>query len=820
MSYNAGIGSRFSSGTIRFSIFKFLACLIALSLGQGLYGQKITIYSQNTLQLIPNVTVTNQDESYIGLSNQNGVVYLRNIKPGDTLTFRHTSFHTEYLPMSVITSYNYEVLLFEKKIQLNDVVISADKVPETVKNITNKIDIISAEEIAYQNPQTSADMLANTGNVFVQKSQAGGGSPVLRGFEANKVLIVVDGVRLNNAIYRSGHLQNVITIDNAMLERAEIVYGPGSVIYGSDALGGVMHFITRDPKLAINGDSSYFGLNAFTRFSSANKENTGHIDLNFAGRHIGSLTSITFNDFDDVIKGRKGNPFYPGFGNRLHYITQDEEGNDTMMLNDNFHKQVGTAYSQIDVMQKFYWKLHDKSQLRLNFQYSSSSDIPRYDALTEYKGDELKYADWHYGPQSRFLASLNAQFKTQNPLYQTANIVGAYQKINESRITRKYKSPEERHREEKVQVYSLTVDFTKNLTDKSRLIYGLDAAINSVESSASSTNIMTGQKSWASTRYPDGGSDMLTAAAFAKYKLIPSEKLIFSMGIRYNYIYLSSLFTDTTLYKFENARLDLVTGALTGSLGATYHPGETWQINLLFSSGFRAPNVDDFGKVFENDGRVVVPNSALKPEYAYNGEIGISNTISDVINISATAFNTFLINALVRQPFRFNDSDTILYDGEWYPVYANTNANRAVIYGFSFSVVADISKKMSLKSFLNITRGHNTTEDVPLAHIPPVFGMTSMKYNINKLQAELYIKYNGWKDVEDYAPSGEDNLETATEHGMPSWYTINIKAAYQLNRFASIQLALENILDQHYRVFASGVSAPGRNLVFTLRANY
>ena len=107
-------------------------------------------------------------------------------------------------------------------------------------------------------------MLAQTGEVFVQKSQMGGGSPVIRGFEANKVLIVVDGVRLNNAIYRSGHLQNVITLEPSELESAEIVFGPGSVIYGSDALGGVMDFHTREPRFAIDEGLRLFG-GAFTR---------------------------------------------------------------------------------------------------------------------------------------------------------------------------------------------------------------------------------------------------------------------------------------------------------------------------------------------------------------------------------------------------------------------------------------------------------------------------------------------------------------------------------------------------------------------------
>lgn len=820
MSYIAGIDYRFDKSPKVISFYSRFVLLIVLLGSQVLYGQKITIYSQNTLQQIPNVTVINQDTSFVGLSNQNGVIYLRNVKPTDTLIFRHASFHTEHLPMLLITNYNFEVLLFEKKIQLDGLVISADKIPETVKNITNKIDIISSEEIAFQNPQTSADMLENSGNVFVQKSQSGGGSPVLRGFEANKVLIVVDGVRMNNAIYRSGHLQNVITLDNAILDRTEIVYGPGSLIYGSDALGGVMHFITRDPKLAVNGDTFLLGLNAFTRYSSANNENTAHVDINIAGRKLGSLSSVTFSEFNNVMTGNNRNPFYPDFGKTLHQVIQNEAGIDTMVENENYNLQLNTAYSQLDLLQKFYFRMHDKTEYRLNFQYSTSSDISRYDALNEYKNGILRNADWHYGPQNRFMASLNAKYKANGKWFNSANLVAAFQRLDEDRITRKFKSMDEIHRKEDVWVYSLSVDMVKRFSDKSKLIYGVDGSFNHVASMAFSRNIQTDETTWASTRYPDGGSNMAMAAAFAKFKYIPTDKLILSAGVRFNYIYLASTFTDTTLYSFSFDQIDLSTSSLTGSVGITYHPGETWQINMLISSGFRAPNVDDFGKVFESGGQVIVPNNKLKSEYAYNGEIGIANTVSDVINISATGFYTLLLDAIVRRDFTLNGIDTIIYDGAWYPVVANTNANHAYIYGFSFNIVADISKHLSLRSFINITNGWDKTDEVPLAHIPPVYGLTSIKYNLKKLQAEYYMKYNGWKKIEDFSPSGEDNQETATEHGMPSWFTLNIRATYQFNRFASIQIAMENILDQHYRVFASGVSAPGRNLVVTLRGYY
>ena len=131
------------------------------------------------------------------------------------------------------------------EINLNEITVSATKFAEHKKYIPQQVLTISAKKMAFFNQQTTAELLTHTGNVLVQKSQLGGGSPVIRGFEANKVLLVVDGVRMNNAIFRGGHLQNVITMDNTILDKTEILFGPSSVMYGSDALGGVIAFLPK-----------------------------------------------------------------------------------------------------------------------------------------------------------------------------------------------------------------------------------------------------------------------------------------------------------------------------------------------------------------------------------------------------------------------------------------------------------------------------------------------------------------------------------------------------------------------------------------------
>ncbi len=184
---------------------------------------------------------------------------------------------------------------------LNEVIVNANKFPEKYKRIAQAVDVIKTkEQLNFQ--ANTADVLINSGKLFLQKSQQGGGSPIIRGFEASRILLMVDGVRLNNAIYRAGHLQNIITIDNMVLDRVEVLYGPSSTLYGSDALGGVVNMYTKNPILSSNGKTNFSG-SATLRYTSAIDENRGNFSLNVGGKQWASLTSVTYGSFGDMIQG-------------------------------------------------------------------------------------------------------------------------------------------------------------------------------------------------------------------------------------------------------------------------------------------------------------------------------------------------------------------------------------------------------------------------------------------------------------------------------------------------------------------------------------
>jgi hemoglobin/transferrin/lactoferrin receptor protein len=700
----------------------------------------------------------------------------------------------------------------EKNISLNEVVVSGSKFEAQRGTVPNQISLISKNQIAFQNTPNTGDLLINSGNVFVQKSQGGGGSPVLRGFESSRVLVVVDGIRMNNAIYRAGHLQNVLRIDQSMLDRAEILFGPSSVIYGSDALGGVMSFRSKNPTL------NKISASAYTRYSSAWNEKTAHVDINLGFKKFGSLTSITYSDFGDLIQGDKRIDKFPDFGKRLFYA-EHINGKDTKTTNTDYNKQVGSAYSQYDILQKFMYQQSVKVKHVVNLQYSNTTDVPRYDRLTEVSGTNPKFSEWYYGPEKRFLAAYHLDLSDAK-IYDKAMITAAFQDIEESRISRNFNNVNKKSQVENVKVFTLNADFQK-VIKANTVQYGSELTFNDVKSTATNLNISTGLFSPSNTRYPDGKNTMQSLAFYLTDQLNISQKLYINGGLRYNSINLNAKFIDKTFFPFPYSEAKQSPNALSGNLGIVARPTHKTKLSTLFSSGFRSPNIDDMTKVFDSKaGTLVVPNPEIKPEYTYNYEASINQQIGKVLTIEATYFYTQFKNAIITAPFTLNGQSTVDYLGIKSTVVASQNVREAQINGWNLAVYAKLTPDFIFSSTLNNTKGKiKDNKNTPLDHIPPIFGRTALKFNKNKFQIEVFSLYNGWKKIANYNPEGEDNQQYATAEGMPSWWTINFRSSFQMSKKFQIQAACENILDKNYRNFASGISNAGRNFIVTLRGN-
>ena len=796
------------------------SAFIILFMGWSYAQKTIQVIDMATYQPVANVLVSKSDKSAVfGKTNEKGEIQLNSKEL--SFLFAHPDYLSIVYSVEEIESSKYKVFINQNINSFEEVVVSASKFEEKKKDVAQKIQVLRAAEIAFQNQSSTADVLANSGNVMVQKSQLGGGSPIIRGFETNKVLMVVDGIRMNNAIYRGGHLQNIVTLDNSIMDRVEVVFGAGSVVYGSDALGGVMNFTTKSPTLSTNDDELLVKASAFTRYFSAASGYSGHADVSVGTKRFGSLTSFTYSKYGDLRQGANRSPFVGNFGARPWYAATFN-GVDSMVMNVDTNVQVGSGYTQYDLLQKFTFKQNEVITHKLNFQLSNSGDVPRYDRLTQMSGANPKFATWNYGPQKRMMAAYTLEFTKKNNFFDQGRVILAYQSIEESRITRKFNNVWENHNVEKLDIFTLNADFTKKM-NKHEFRYGAEAYLNKVNSTAFATNVAVDTSKAISTRYPDGGSSMKSVAVYETHTWEVCDKFIINDGLRFSYVGLNANFTDKTYFPFPFNSITQNNSAFNGNLGFIYLPAKTWRITGNLSTGFRAPNVDDLSKVFESvPGSVIVPNPNLKVEYTLNGEVGISKEILPGLRANVNVYYTKLTNALITQNSQFQGADSIMYDGQLSQVMSTVNAGKAYIYGIEGAIAGQINKYISILGTVNYTTGRVVTDTVPypLDHIPPVFGKFSVISSVNRLRTEFFVNYAAWKRVKDYNMIGEDNFSYATAEGMPSWFTLNARVSYSITKDISFQLACENILDQNYRQFASNISAAGRNFILTLKGNF
>ncbi|MDB5192639.1 MAG: hypothetical protein JWQ96_2202 [Segetibacter sp.] len=709
--------------------------------------------------------------------------------------------------------------------ELQEVVVSASKFNERNSKVTVSIRTINQRDFKKLNLSNTANLLESSGLAFVQKSQQGGGSPIIRGFEASRVLLMVDGIRMNNAIYRAGHLQNIITVDPNILQRMEILYGPSSTLYGSDALGGVVNMFTKNPVFATGRDTT--ATNAAVRYSSAIDEKMGHADFMYGGKNWGSFTSVTYTDFGDLVTGKHRDDKYASFGLFPYYV-QRINGADSAIQNPDQNKMVGSGYTQWDVLQKFLFKGGNNTTHSVNIQLSGSSNLPRFDRLTELANGLPRYGDWYYGPQKRYVGSYKLEKVNMKAFFQEARIIASFQNIEESRFDRRFKQAIRNERIEKANVGGLTIDARRRMNDH-EFVTGADVQLNFINSTARGYNVNNGSISKITTRYPDGDNQMHYAAVYGQHTWKITDKLTLNDGLRLNFTGLKSTFNDTSLLHlpFTDAKQNNL--AVSGNVGLVFSPDDQFKIATVFSTGFRAPNIDDLTKVFDTrSGAVVVPNAGLKPEYTYNAELNLVKYFPVHGNdfgarIGGSIFYTWFSNAIVTDRFTFNGRDSIIYQGVNSAVFASQNKAKANLFGYSIYGGINMLPALELNGTVTYTEGqyiNETGAEFPLDHIPPVFGRVGLKYEKNRLYAEAYTLFNGWKRIEDYNPSGEDNPQYATAEGMPSWYTLNARFNYNLHDKLVLQLAVENIADQQYRTFASGISAPGRNFIVGLKAGF
>lgn len=793
---------------------------LVLGISASAYSQIITIKDQETQEPVEWVSLISEVPKAVAVTNAKGQADITDFRGAEKIIISRLGYKTVVKSFAELESSSFELSVQATPLGLHEVVVSATRWRQTSSDVPSKIISISPREVALQNPQTAADLLGVSGQVFIQKSQQGGGSPMIRGFATNRLLYTVDGVRMNTAIFRSGNIQNVISLDPYAMENAEVFFGPSSVIYGSDAIGGVMSFQTLMPQFSLSDEPMMIG-KAAARLSSANNEKTGHFDINVGWEKWALVSSISSFDYDHLRQGSNGpDDFLKSF-----YV-QRQDDVDRVITQDDPLLQIPSGYSQKNVMQKVSFKPNNKLDFQYGFHYSETSCFGRYDRHNRMNNDLPRYAEWNYGPQKWMMNYLNFTHNGSNAVYNQMTIRLAQQSFEEGRINRSLNSNERNTRIEEVEAYSANLDFVKSIGTKNTLYYGVEYVKNDVTSTGIDEDISTGLSAAGPSRYPQATWQSAAAYVNDQYKF--SDEFLLQAGLRYNQFILDAEF-DTTFYPFPFTTANINNGSLTGSIGGVYRPSDSLVVSTNFATAFRSPNVDDMGKVFDSEpGAVVVPNPDLKAEDAYNVDFGIAKVFGDVVRADLTGYYTSLQNAMVRRDFTLNGQDYIVYDGVLSRVQAIQNAAVAHVYGIQAGIEVKMSGGFGLSSDFSFQEGKEELDDgttSPSRHAAPWFGVTRFTYTANKLSVQLYAAYQGERKHEDMAEEekGKDEIYAADSDGntyVAGWYTLNFNAMYRLTDYLSISAGIENLTDQRYRLYSSGISSPGRNFVLSLWANF
>ena len=785
----------------------------------------IKAVSSNGAAPVPYAVILNKNTGVQVMTDATGNATIQRNAQLDTLLLRSVGFMDMVIyPGELVPE---QVRMVEDMVSLEQAEVVIHGVASAEMAALSSINMLSEKKpkpvVQLEVPQTAAELLWSTGSVLVQQSQQGGGSPILRGFEANRVLLVVDGVRMNNAIYRSGHLQNAITVDPNILERTDVLLGPNSILFGSDAMGGVIHFHTRTPRVGREMVSTKFS----TAFRSPNQSTMIHGDLECSGLNWASLTSISHSQYGDLRMGEWRRHGDEKWGLDSVYVER-ENNTDYIRNNEDASLQVGSGYDQTDVLQKLRYQ-SQRGVWDLNLQWSISSDIPRYDVSFETSDGDPKWATWNYGPQRRSLASLRYGSSITN--WDIAwNTVVSFQSIEESRIKRRFGSEWRETQRENVDVWNAYTTFSKGFYNDFNVTAGINIGWDAVTSEASLLNIETEEMKRADTRYPNGGSSMGTMALFTNVQKRWRQHR-FVGGLRWSQSALDADFEPAENYTLPFATVNMQNSALTGGLSDCWmSPSGVWSLNSGFSTGFRHPNVDDMGKVREKGGYVLIPNDALQPEYLLSLEQSIhwDWRALRLLSVTVSGFGSHLNDAIVPQLAMLNGDSMFFIDGDSARVQTHVNVSHARIAGLRAEVNAQLTKKWGIEASVNWTVGDQfipnqatgKMERLPMSHIPPFFGRVASDIAGRWWTLEWYALFSGAKAASEFGPYATDNLDLMLETGAPSWWTLNAEFSAKLREKLECRLGVRNLMDMHYRVFASGISSAGRGIYASVHAGF
>ncbi|TAG11228.1 MAG: TonB-dependent receptor [Sphingobacteriia bacterium] len=640
---------------------------------------------------------------------------------------------------------------------LQEIIVTATRKNSTIFSTPYSINVIHRRVLNEYNFRTIPDALVGMAGVFIQKTNHGGGSPFVRGLTGNQTLLMIDGIRFNNSTFRFGPNQYLNTIDAYTVSKIEIARGTGSVQFGSDALGGVVHILTKEP---IFKDRKTINAIITGKAASQNMEYTGRVEVLYQSKKIAFLVGHTNRYFGDLVGG------------------------------DSTGIQTPSGYKEKAFDVKFKWKINTNATLTVAHQYLQQRDVPLYHRV---KLENFNY--YFFAPQQRTLSYVKLVVNTKYKFADKITFINSYQSTLERRSHQKNGSSNKFLEEDKVKTLGLTLDITSNILKNWTANTGIEFyhdKVNSIKQQiAISNNISINQRGL----YPNNANT--SNLSFYNLNHIQFNKITIEAGLRYNSISLA--IPDTATNNFRLGNIIIKPSSLVANAALSFHIDNKQIIYSSFSTGYRTPNIDDMGTLGLVDFRYEIPAYNLVPEKTYNSEIGYRFN-NKKLQTSVAVFYMYLANLITR--VQIPDQQVAGYN-----MYTKVNSQTSFLYGVEANIDYMLSPLFSIKSAWSYAYGQNRSRNEPMRRIPPLNGSILLRYQKNKWQTSISYLLAGKQNRLAQGDKDDNRIPTG---GTPGFSIINIYGGY-VSKTYTIRLGIHNILNNDYRTHGSGINGVGRS---------
>lgn len=725
------------------------------------YVIKGFVVNEVTREAIANVNISVLNSNKGTITDSDGRFTLNFLKGNDVLHFSYVGFDTFEMQVSSINDDSLIITLRPSLVQLDkNLVVTATKVNTTPFDSPDAVFMLTSTDIRNNAPRSTAEALIGTTGVWVQKTNHGGGSPFIRGLTGNQTLLLVDGIRLNNATFRYGPNQYFNTLDLHSIEKIEVVRGKGSVLYGSDALGGVINLVTRSPNYLSGQSEIKSALNL--KYMSHDMEYSSAGEMEYHSEKMAILGNVNYKKFGDIYSGK--------------------------LL--GFERPSG--YSEYGTNIKAKFRIKDNWQITSAFYLTKQMDVHRYDQIVR------GYSLYKFDPQIHHLAYTKIEYYHNNPVLTKINFLLSRQSSDETRKIQKNDSAILHTENDKVNTYGLLMDINSQFSEKWNSVTGIEYYFDFVKSIKKETDYLTENVTVKRGLYPNN-SRMSNFAFFSQHTLQLNDFRI-TMGGRVNAIEINS-------YDEEFGDIRLNASSLVGNVSMQYFMTPAQQLNMSAYSAFRAPNISDVSSFGLFDYGIEMPSPSLSPEKAYTIETGykVSNK---TISIAASLFHIWLDNQILRVKSDYNGQQFI--DGE--QVYKKLNIDRSRLVGFEFESALHITNQIKLLNNFTLLHGENVKTRKPMGRIPPMNGKTALRFNRSAFFGEIEWLYAG---KQDRLSDGDKEDHRIPEGGTPGWNILNLKGGFYWKE-NSLNVGFNNLFDKPYRIHGSGIDGYGRSFWITL----